>query len=426
MSIPADSPAPASMIRDLRVYLALRFMGALAMQVQIVVIGWHVYAISHDPFALGLIGLFQFLAMVVVVLPAGDTADRIDRRKILFCVYAMQTAASATLVFLIFTNEQALWPFFVIAAVFGIAQAFAGPAMQSLLPFLIPPEMLPRAVALGSTMWQTATIGGPALGGWLYALNAPAPFGVALVLFLACAVGIVGLRPRKSSAPPPEGTMLARVAEGIRYVKTQPILLGAISMDMIAVLLGGTTALLPIYARDILDVGEVGLGFLRSAPAAGAAIVALAFARWPMTRHVGTNMFACVAVFGLATIAFGVSRNIALSLLALAILGAADQISVVVRSTLVQLATPDAMRGRVSAVNFLFIGTSNELGEFRSGVTAGWIGVVPAVVLGGLGTLGVVAAWLKLFPSLRRIDRFSDAMEGVAAPPNGGEKLVQG
>jgi MFS family permease len=401
-------------------------MAALAMQVQIVVIGWHVYAISNDPFALGLIGLFQFVAMVVVVLPAGDAADRIDRRRILFGVYAMQTLASATLVYLIFTNEQALWPFFVVAGMFGIAQAFAGPAMQSLLPFLVPSEMLPRAVALGSTMWQTATIAGPALGGWLYAFNPSLPFAVALVLFATCAVGIPLLRPRRMSEAPPEGSTLERVAEGIRYVKRNPIVLGAISMDMIAVLLGGTTALLPIFARDILHVGEIGLGFLRSAPSVGATIVALAFARWPMRRNVGMSMFVCVAVFGIATIVFGVSQNFALSLFALATLGAADQVSVVIRSTLVQLATPDGMRGRVSAVNFLFIGTSNELGEFRSGVTAGWFGVVPAVVLGGVGTLAVVAAWLRLFPSLRRIDRFSDAMETTGPPPKTRQKLVQG
>jgi MFS family permease len=421
-----DSPAAPAVSSDLRLYLALRFMGALAMQVQIVVIGWHVYAISNDPFALGLIGLFQFLAMVVVVLPAGDAADRIDRRRILFGVYAMQTMASATLVYLIFTGEQALWPFFMVAGMFGIAQAFAGPAMQSLLPFLVPSGMLPRAIALGSTMWQTATIAGPALGGWLYALDPSAPFAVALFLFAVCAGGIGWLRPRRIAEPEREGTTLARVAEGIRYVKKNPIVLGAISMDMIAVLLGGTTALLPIFARDILQVGEIGLGFLRSAPSVGAAIVAIAFARWPMTRNVGLNMFACVAVFGLATVVFGVSQNFALSLVALAILGGADQVSVVIRSTLVQLATPDPMRGRVSAVNFLFIGTSNELGEFRSGVTAGWFGVVPAVVLGGIGTLAVVAAWLKLFPSLRRIDRFSDAMEGVEPTPTSREKLLQG
>jgi MFS family permease len=202
--------------------------------------------------------------------------------------------------------------------------------------------------------------------------------------------------------------------------------LGAISMDMMAVLLGGTTALLPIFARDILFVDEVGLGLLRSAPSVGAAIVAIAFARWPLTRHVGKRMFACVAVFGMATIVFGLSQNFVLSLAALAILGAADQVSVVIRSTLVQLATPDAMRGRVSSVNFLFIGTSNELGEFRSGVTAGWFGVIPAVIIGGVGTLAVVAGWLKLFPSLRKIDRFSDAMETVEMPAEPREKLLQG
>src|ERR1700741_863316 len=398
------------MLRDLRLYLLLRFCGALAMQVQIVAIGWQVYDIAHDPFALGYVGPAHFLRMVVVVLPAGDAADRIDRRRIMFGVYLLQSTASAFLLYLTFTGTHALWPFFTVAALVRVGQAFSGPAMQSLLPFLVTPEVFPRAVAWSSSMWQIATIAGPALGGGLYYFGLSADYAVALALFLASAAGITQLHLRRSAGGAPVGTTLERVAEGIRYVPKKQILLGAISLDLFAVLFGGAAALLPIYARDILEVGAGGLGLMRSAPAVGATLVAFALARWPLTRHVGGKMFACVAAFGLATIVFGFSQNFFLSLAALALLGAADQVSVVVRSTLVQLATPDAMRGRVSAVNFLFIGTSNELGEFESGVVAGLLGVVRSVVLGGVGTLLVVGGWLKLFPQLRKIDRFTDAM----------------
>lgn len=415
------------MVRDIRLYLILRFCGALAMQVQIVAIGWQVYAISHDPFALGFVGLSQFLAMLTFVLPAGDVADRIDRRRILFFVYALQCVASALLLYFSIAGEHTLWPYYVVAALFGLAQAFAGPAMQSLLPFLVTPDVLPRAVAWGSSMWQIATIAGPAVGGVLLIVGPSAAYAIALLLFLICTVGATQLVLRRIAVVAASGTTFERVAEGIRFVWSKKIVLGAISLDLFAVLFGGATALLPIYARDILQVGEWGFGFMRSAPAVGATIVAFILTRHQLSRHVGVKMFGCVAVFGVATVVFGLSQNFALSLVALAFLGAADQISVVVRSTLTQLATPDAVRGRVSAVNFLFIGTSNELGEFESGTLAGFIGAVPAVVVGGIGTLIVVGLWLKLFPSLRRIDRFSDAMaHEISSPVYGGSAREAG
>ena len=277
------------------------------------------------------------------------------------------------------------------------------------MPFLVPPEKLPRAIALGSSVFQVGVIAGPAIGGFLYAWGPAAAYGACFASFALSAVGVAILGGRRR---PPDDAVLAsrleRVKEGVRFVRSRPVVLGAISLDLFAVLLGGATALLPVFARDLLHVGPVGLGVLRSAPAVGAAAVALYLTYWPIQRKTGITMFVCVAVFGVATIVFGLSTSFYLSLFALAVLGASDQISVFIRSALVQYATPDAMRGRVSAVNMLFIGASNELGEFESGATAWLFGTVPAVVIGGIGTLVVVAIWMKLFPPLRTVDRLTD------------------
>jgi MFS family permease len=298
-----------------------------------------------------------------------------------------------------------------VLALFGAARAFAAPASQALLPRLVLEENFPRAVALTSSTRQTAVIVGPALGGAIYILGPATAYVVCTLLFATVAILITTLRTQNVPiAHHSDSGALRRVMAGIAYIRRKPIILGAISLDLFAVLLGGATALLPIFARDILHVGPVGLGLLRSAPALGAATLGFNLTRRPIGKKVGMMMFGCVAVFGIATIVFGLSRNFALSLGVLVVMGASDMVSVYVRSSLVQLATPDAMRGRVSAVNYLFIGASNELGEFESGVTAAWFGSVPAVIIGGIGTLVVVGLWMLLFPELRKVDRLSDVI----------------
>jgi len=295
-----------------------------------------------------------------------------------------------------------------VLMLFGAARGFSGPAAQSLLPFIVPPERLARAIAWGSSAFQAAVIAGPALGGFLYALGAPAAFAACAVSFLLSGIGTSILGGRRRQAQQITTSSTARVIEGVRFVRHRPVVLGAISLDLFAVLLGGATALLPVYARDILHVGPIGLGVLRSAPAVGAALVALSLGRRPLESGTGAKMFGAVVIFGVSTIIFGISTNFYVSLAALFVLGASDMVSVFIRSALIQFATPDQMRGRVSAVNMLFIGASNELGEFESGLTAAWFGTVPAVVIGGIGTLLVVAIWMGLFPPLRTVDRLAD------------------
>jgi MFS family permease len=355
--------------------------------------------------------------MFLLTLPSGDLSDRFDQRRILSATQAMQSVCAGLFLLLTLTRPSSVVPYYAILILFGAARGFYGPAAQSLLPFLVPPEKLPRAIALSSSVFTTAVIAGPALGGFLYAIGPVATYGVCVAGFLGASSLIATLGGRRRPAHVDTGaTRLERVAEGVRFVRHRPVVLGAISLDLFAVLLGGATALLPIYARDILHAGPIGLGMLRSGPAVGAALTAFTLARWPIQRNTGFVMFLTVAIFGLATITFGVSQNFYLSLGALAILGASDMISVFVRSALIQYATPDEMRGRVSAVSMLFIGASNELGEFESGLTAAWFGTVPAVVLGGLGTLAVVAGWMWLFPPLRKVDRLSDvAVANLAA-----------
>ncbi|MGH6876152.1 MAG: MFS transporter, partial [Rhizomicrobium sp.] len=299
----------------------------------------------------------------------------------------------------------------------GASRGIAGPSGQSLVPYLVPPERLPRAIAWSSSTFQVAVIVGPACGGFLYVLGPVAAFGASAACFLLAGIGVSRLGGRlRPNDNVPKASAATRIAEGIAFVRHRPIILGALSLDLFAVLLGGATALLPAYARDILFAGPVGLGLLRSAPAFGAALMAISIGRQPIARHAGSKMFIAVVIFGLATIVFGLARNFYLSLAALAVLGAADMISVYVRQSLVQLSVPDVMRGRVSAVNVLFIGTSNELGEFESGVTAAWFGIVPAVVIGGVGTLLVVALWTRLFPSLRKVDRLTDVAASMPWP----------
>ncbi len=410
---PATLTDPVYRERDFRLFLGVRIVSTLAVMVQSVAVGWQVYDIERTPLALAWVGLAEFVPMFLLTLPAGAVVDHTDQRKVLSVAFFIQAVSAALLLALSVAQVRIAWPFYAVIAVFGIARGFYGPAASSLLAFLVPQERLPKSIALSASAYQAAVIAGPALGGLIYAWGPAQTYLVCLVSF--CVSGLAaatyGGRRNKHQELSELGPV-ARVRKGLSFVFSRPVVLGAISLDLFAVLLGGATALLPVFARDILHTGPIGLGALRSAPAIGATCVALLLARRPIARHTGVRMFAAVAVFGVATIIFGLSHSMYLSMGALIILGAADQISVFVRSALIQLATPDAMRGRVSAVNMLFIGASNELGEFESGVTAALLGTVRAVVLGGLGTLLVVGLWMRLFPALRRVDR----LESVVPP----------
>ena len=371
---------------------------------QTVAIGWLVYDRTSNPLALGLVGLAAFLPAIGLALFTGHVADRFDRRAVLLVCYAVTVAAGCGLFLWLASGEEAIWPVYALTVLFGTTRAFANPAGQALVPNLVPLEHLGNAIAWNSSAWQTATIAGPALGGLLYAFGGTIVFAVAVVLFTVTFILIAAIRHRKAKGSAEKVSWQTLVA-GIRFIREKPAIFGAISLDLFAVLLGGATALLPIYARDILIVGPAGLGLLRSMPAIGAACTALFLAWRPLERRTGRRMFYAVAIFGLATVGFGLSRHLMLSLLLLFGMGAADMVSVFIRQTLVQIDTPDAMRGRVSAVNSVFIGASNELGEFESGTLAWLIGTVPAVVVGGLGTLLVTALWARWFPELRERDR---------------------
>jgi MFS family permease len=390
--------------RDFALYCAARFVSATAVQMQNVAIGWLVYDITRDPLALGIVGLVAFLPAIGLALVTGYVADRFDRRRILLVCYALTVIAAVGLFACAFGGSRQVWPIYALTLLFGATRAFANPAGQALVPNLVPPEHFGNAVAWNSSAWQTATIAGPALGGLLYAVAGSSVFAVAAGCFALSFVLFALIRHRAAKVVREKTTWTTLVA-GIRFIRAKPVIFGAISLDLFAVLLGGATALLPIYARDILSVGAGGLGLLRSMPAVGAAATALFLAWRPLTRRTGRRMFQAVAVFGIATIGFGLSTSLPLSLACLFVLGAADMVSVFVRQTLVQIDTPDAMRGRASAVNTVFIGASNELGEFESGTLAALIGTVPAVVAGGLGTLLVTMLWARWFPALRDRDR---------------------
>ena len=392
--------------RRYTLYLASRTALIIATQMLSVAVGWQIYEITGDALALGLSGLALFLPGFLLALPGGHVADRYDRRKIIIMCHLGVAACASALTAMSFAGVKSRAAIYAVLVGLGTIRAFSGPAGQALMPNLVPREQLERAVALGSSNWQLAMIAGPSLGGVLYAATGHAyvvyACCAALALVAACTIVMIGeITVKRSTEPPSWETLLA----GIRYVWSNKPILGSISLDLFAVLLGGAVALLPIFARDILHIGPWGLGILRSAPAVGAASVALLVAAFPIKRHAGKAMFACVLLFGVATIVFGVSKSFTLSLAALITLGAADMVSVVIRSTLIQTRTPDEMRGRVAAVNMVFIGASNELGEFESGLTAAWFGPMPAVVLGGIGTCVVVVVWSALFPALRDVDR---------------------
>ena len=406
-------PAPLR-YRDYRAYWASRFLTTIAGQMLVIVIGWQVYDIARETrsqgdsaFLLGMIGLVQFVPMFALTLVVGVIADRVDRRHIARAAIALQFLCAALLAWLSLRHQVTLPALFLIAFLMGFGRAFAGPSLSALAPNLVPRAILPAAIALSAISWQTGAVIGPPLGAFLYALDPASPYIIAALLFFGALAGLFVIRPVPRPEPSPL-TPWRSLVEGLGYVRHNRIVLGAISLDLFAVLLGGATAMLPVYARDVLHVGVEGLGPLRAAASAGAALTAVALALRPVARRVGPVMFVCVGIFGAATIVFGLSTNLWLSLAALAVLGAADMISVYIRSSLIQLHTPDAMRGRVSSVSMTFVTASNELGEFESGLAAAWVGPVEAVVIGGVGAVAVTAIWAWRFPELRRADEFQD------------------
>jgi MFS family permease len=394
-------------IPSFALYLASRVPTMLAVQIQTVAVGAQVYGLTHDPLDLGLVGLSQFLPFLVCVLPAGQLADRVDRRLILAACLLLELVCSIALVIFSVRGLTSAWPIFAVMVPFGIARAVMSPAAQAVLPNLVAREQFASAVALNSSLWQFTTIVGPAVGGYVYAGLGPSmAYAMTAVMMAAGLWAVLAMR------TPPQtrsdrGATLRSVGEGLAFVWRRRPVLGAISLDLFAVLFGGAVALLPAYATDVLHVGPQGLGWLRAAPGMGAALMGAWLTIRPIRQRAGFAMFAGVAIFGLATIVFGLSRSFIVSMCALAVLGAADMVSVFVRHLLVQLETPDEMRGRVGAVSSMFIGASNELGEFESGLTAAWWGLVPAVVVGGAMTLMVVVIWVALFPQLRKLDRFA-------------------
>ena len=394
--------------RDLYFFVTSRFISTLAIQVQSVAIGWQIYDMERTPLALGLVGLCQFLPMFLLTLPAGDITDRFNQRRVYSLAAGLQALCSALFLLLSLYRPGSTWMYYVVLVLFGAARGFTGPSGSSLLPFLVPPERISQSMAFSSSFFTAATISGPALGGFLYALGPVLVYSICIAGFVGAALIVFRLGGRRFTPEKTDRTRLQRVAEGVTFVRSRPVVLGAISLDLFAVLLGGATALLPVYARDILHAGPLGLGFLRSAPAVGAFSMAFFLTYWPIQKQVGAKMFASVAVFGVATMVFGLSTWFPVSLVALFVLGASDMVSVNIRGSLIQLSTPDTMRGRVSAVSMLFIGASNELGEFESGTTAALMGTVPAVVAGGVGTLLIVGFWMKLFPPLLKVNKFAD------------------
>jgi MFS family permease len=400
------SPATASSImrqKPFALFWYARVATIIAFQMVGVAVGWQIYALTNSALYLGLVGLAQFLPMFLLTLVVGHVADRYDRRTVARVCQIVEGAAAGALALGSFGGWQSKESILATVFVVGAARAFEGPTMHALMPGLVPPLLIPRAAAWSASALQTASILGPALGGMLYAAGPTTVYAVACILFLTANLLVALIRIARVP-PGREPLSLRSLFAGITFIRSQPAILGAISLDLFAVLLGGATALLPVYARDILNTGPWGLGLLRSAPAVGALAMSVFLARNPLRRRVGRTMFGAVALFGVATIVFAVSTSFVLSLGTLVVLGAADVFSVVIRQSLVQIETPDEMRGRVSAVNSMFVGTSNQLGEFESGVTAALFGVVPAVLIGGLGTILVVLIWLRLFPELARVD----------------------
>ncbi|WP_206370330.1 MFS transporter [Solimonas marina] len=407
-----NPPHPFS-FRDFRLFWIARLATTLAQNGMVVVIGWQVYDIARASMAprdaalwLGLIGLAQFLPLFALTLVTGWAADRLDRRVIVRLCLGAQLICAAALGTLTHAGQMSLTPLFVVAIVLGIARAFYAPAQNALGPNLVPREILPRAIALGAIASRSGAIAGPAVGGYLYALAPFAPYAFDALLFALAFFCVMLIRPVAVTAMSRQLHPWRQMLEGLHYIRRNRVVLGAISLDLFAVLLGGATAMLPIYARDILHVGAAGLGALRAAPAVGALVSALWFTYRPLRSDIGVKMLMAVAIYGVATVVFGLSRMMPLSLICLAVLGAADMLSVYVRQSLIQMSTPDEMRGRVGAVSTMFVSASNELGEAESGFLAALIGPVAAVVLGGGGAVVMAVLWARAFPELREARNF--------------------
>jgi MFS family permease len=413
--------------RDFRLYQSARLMVILGAEAQSVAVAWQVYAITHSALALGYTGLALFLPGVFVMLAAGHAADRYDRRKIILLCYGLQAVCTAVLLWLSMSatalQHGRVWPIYAVLVGIGLGRAFSGPAASAMLPSLVPKEHFVNAVTWGATVFQIANMSGPAVGGILFTLplagalamwnGAPIVYGFTLVMLMGF-ITLVSMIRAKLVMTEKRAFSMKTVLAGLEYVWRAKLLLGSISLDLFAVLLGGAAALLPIFATDILHAGPRGLGLLRAMPSVGALAISLLMVVRPIKRRAGATMLVCVGIFGAATVVFGLSKSIWLSSAALVVVGASDMVSVVVRSSVLQLATPPEMRGRVSAVNWLFIGASNEFGEFESGVTAQWWGAVRAVVIGGIGSMAVTAAAAGLFPQLRRADALTaDALMGA-------------
>jgi len=412
---PPTEPAPlerptAALFRH-RAFMRLwfsRLAGVTGNQMLLVALGWQMYDLTHSAWDLGLVGLLQFLPALALVLVAGQVIDRLHRGRIVAACMAAQTAVAGVLIWGSATHAVSREMLFVVSIAVGTVRAFQLPTQQALTPMVLPPSLLPRGLAFSAAGAQGAIVAGPAIGGFVYAAGPATVYATCAFLFVVAGVLVFGVR-YQQAARVKKAISIETLLGGVRFVRDRPVVLGAISLDLFAVLFGGAVALLPIFARDLLDVGAWGLGLLRAAPAVGAFVTSILLTRWPVTRRAGRVLLVAVAVYGAATLAFGLSTSFLLSLLALVVTGAADMISVVIRQSLVQLDTPDEMRGRVSAVNSVFIGASNQLGEFESGVTAAWLGPVGSVVLGGLGTLLVAGAWVRLFPALAQRDRLTTA-----------------
>ncbi|MBN3804261.1 MFS transporter [Paraburkholderia sp. Ac-20336] len=412
---PADSPSfSLPKHPPFQRFWCTRILSSLSFQMLAVAMGWHVYALTHSAFALGLVGLAQFLPMFLLTLVVGHVADRYDRRRIAAVCQSLEGVAALLFALGTFGGWISAPVIYVLAACAGAARAFESPAVSSLLPAVVPRGQLPKATAWSTSANQTAQIAGPALGGLLYGVGPGAAYLACTLSFAAAAVAVwtIPLQLKPASRAP---VTLESIFSGIAFIRKEPVILGALSLDLFAVLFGGATALLPIFARDVLHAGPIGLGLLRSGTAIGALAGTIWLAHFPLRERPGAAMFGGVIAFGIATIMFGLSHQFIVSLIALMILGASDTISVVVRLSLVQLRTPDEMLGRVNAVNSLFIGTSNQLGEFESGLTAGWWGAQPAVLVGGVATIAIALLWMRLFPELRRTRKLEREEELAAS-----------
>jgi MFS family permease len=399
-----EPPLPLFRHRPFRLLFVTRAASNTANQMQAAAVGWLIYDLTGSALALGLIGLVQFLPPLCLTLPAGQIVDHYSRRTILTCCYAVELSVSAALLVLATVMEQPVRLVFALLLVNAVARTFEGPALQSLVPSTVPRALLMRAVSAHASAGKMSQLIGPALGGLLYGFGAGVDFGLCTLLIVVAAIASVLLPIPPAPAQRPKVTWTTLIA-GIRFILSQPAVLGAMSLDLAATLFGGVTALLPIFARDILHINARGFGILRSAPALGALIVAAILSRFPITRRGGRIMMASVALYGSATIAFGLSPYAALSIALLMTIGAADMLSTVIRQSLIQFATPDDMRGRVFAVNTLFVNCAGQIGMFESGITAAWFGPVGSAVLGGTLVIGVVAIWLWRFPTLRRVER---------------------